>query len=66
MSNMRYHWYDTLKAYFYRMKRFGKVIYNYDDPAEFGLVIDEEQPVKDPHPHVDMDMANNHHEDDET
>lgn len=50
---MGYHWDNNLKDYFYRMKGSGKVIYNYDSPAEFGPVIVEEQPGKDPYHHLD-------------
>lgn len=38
MTNMGFHWDNNLKVDFYRMKGSDKVIYNYDDPAEFGLV----------------------------
>lgn len=64
MTNIGYHMDDNLKVYFYRMKGSGKIIYNYDDPTEFGLVIVEEQPVEDPHHHVNAEMDDTHHEDD--
>lgn len=47
------------------MKGSGKVIYNYDDPAEFSLAIVEEQLLEDPHYQVDMKMVDTHHGDDE-
>lgn len=40
----------------------GKVIYNYDDPAEFGLVIVEEHSVEDQDHHVDTEMADTYHD----
>lgn len=38
MRHMGYHWDDNFKVYFYKMKGSGMVIYNYDDPAEFGTI----------------------------
>lgn len=35
MTNMGYHWDNVNNAYFYLVKGFSKIIYNYDDPNEF-------------------------------
>lgn len=47
---MGHHWDDTNKVYFFHIKVFGKVLYNYDDTTEFILVDVEEQPVDDHEP----------------
>lgn len=64
MARMRYHWNNDLKVYFYKMKGSNKVIYNYDNPNEFGTVNVEEQHVEDQVHHVDTDMVDTHHDDD--
>lgn len=47
MTNLGYHWDNVNKVYFYQVKGFGTIIYNYDDPNEFALVNVEEKPVND-------------------
>lgn len=64
MSNMGYHWDDNLKAYYYCKKRSSKLIYNYDEPAEFGTVHVKKQQVEDQVHHVDTSMADPHHDED--
>lgn len=41
MTLMGYFWDKENKVYYYRMKGIGKIIYNYDDPAEFALANEE-------------------------
>lgn len=66
MTNMGCHWDNNLKVYIYRMKRSSKVIYNYDDPTEFGHVNVEEKPVEDQDRHVDTKIDDTHHANDYT
>lgn len=63
MRHMGYHWDDNLKVYLYKMKGFCKVIYNYNDPVEFGTTNIEEKQVEDQVHLVDTDMDDTHHDD---
>lgn len=64
MTHMEYHWYNGLKVYFNKTKGSGRVVYSYDDPAEFGIVNAKEQQVEEQVHHVDIDMVDTHHDDD--
>lgn len=46
MRHLGYHLNVNLKVYFYKMKGFGKVIYKYDDPSEFGIANTDEKYVE--------------------
>lgn len=65
MRHLDYHWDANLKVYFYKMKWSGKVIYNYDDPTEFGTTFVDEQQVEEQAYNVDANMDDNHHDDDQ-
>lgn len=64
MRHLVYHWDANHNVYFYRMKGFDKVIYNYDDPAEFNTTNVDEQHVEEQVHHVETDMVDTHHDDD--
>lgn len=65
MKNMGYHWDNANQVYFYQIKGYGKVIYNYDDQTEFAPGNVDEQLVDDQDHHVDAEMADTIHEEDE-
>lgn len=65
MTNMSYHWDNVNKVYFYQMKGFGKIIYNYDDSNEFVTINVEEKLVDDQDHHMDAKMADIIHVEDE-
>lgn len=54
---MGYHWDKDLKVYFYKMKVSVKVIYNYDDPAEYGIAMIDKHQVEEPNQNVDADIV---------
>lgn len=43
----------------------GKVVYNYDDLAEFDTIFVDEQQVEEKAYNVDTDMVNTHHDDED-
>lgn len=57
MKYMRYHWDDYLKVYYYKMKGFSKIVYNYDDSTEFDI---DERQVEEQAPNMDTDMVDAH------
>lgn len=58
MKYMGYHFDKYLKVYYYKMKGSGKVIYNYDDPTEYGIAMTNEYQVEEPDQNMDDDMVN--------